>query len=145
MQPCKEYKQQSELQDIHCSSTHRPISAAITLQAHRCLPASAHTHLHPHTTHTHICLFWAALWSADMQGRRKEREAWQQEEDRRTGSSSSSTEVQPGQTELSRAEPGRVTEHPVTIRWIPLVLNCPVQTVEVLARCSEVLPQVWAF
>lgn len=42
-----------------------------------------------------------------MQGRRKEREAWQQEEDRRTGSSSSSTEVQPGQTELSRAEPSR--------------------------------------
>lgn len=41
-----------------------------------------------------------------MQGRRKEREAWQQEEDRRTGSSSSSTEVQPGQTELSRAGPG---------------------------------------
>ena len=156
-EPCREDKQQWELQDVHCSSTGRPNTHSHHPRAHCCLPSHSctctriHTFTQDHSLAHNLCLFWAALWSAHMQGGRKERKALQQEEEEELGRQEAAAAAAAAaaaqefcQVRPSWAEHGRVTEHPETGRWIPLVQNWPVQTVEVLAWRSDGLAQGWA-
>lgn len=54
----------------------RNFDCSRNLQSHRCLSfdctlARAHAHIQALLAHIHTSLFWAALWSTDMQGGRR--------------------------------------------------------------------------